>query len=575
MDINIEVNNKTIQAKRDDTILTALQRNGIKIPTLCNIQNFSPTGACRMCVVELEGKENLVPACSYPVSEWMKIKTHSNRVIRARQTIIEMLLANHPDDCLYCSKNGSCELQNLAKELHIDERHLIDKDIKQQIDQSSPSITYDTSKCILCSRCVRICEEVQHVSTIDFCGRGNSSSIKTAMDRGFNLSNCIFCGQCIRVCPTGALHERNQLNEVLEALQDSANTLVAQYDSTAAVSLSESFGIRMAKNISGLLNNALRKIGFDAIFDSGFGADLAIIEHASELQERIEENKPLPLLSSTCPSWVKYVEQWYPDLIPHLSACKSPQLITGSLIKNYWAQQEGINAKNIVSVAITSCTAKKFEIQREEVMQKGGLTDVDIVLTTRELIELLRITGIDIANINEESADTPMNTRSFTGKLIDTGGGLTEGVIRTFAHNLGYSEQDESIIKQLRGLKNHKETTITFNETSYHLGAFSTLEKARSIMAQIQDNTSPYHMVEMMTCVGGCLGGGGQPFNTDLKLIKARLKSLYKPESFDMINTAYQNPIVNELYENYLGDRTTEKYKRMLHTRYKQRNVLL
>lgn len=387
MIFDIEVNNKIIKARKGETILSALNRNGIKVPTLCFMEDLLPTGACRICVVEVEGQDNLVPSCAQPVEEWMKIKTHSPKVIKARKTIVELLLSNHPDDCLYCERNGNCELQKLSIELNVLERRISGRKGNQKADRSGSSMVRDPKKCILCGRCVRVCEEIVGVTAIDFIKRGNHCEITTSFEKGINLSSCINCGQCIMVCPTGALYERDHLPEIVDSLNNPSKHVVIQYSPTISVSLAEEFGVKAGKDINGMLNAALRKIGFNKVFDCSFGADINTIEAANQLVDRIKTNQKLPMFSSCCPAWVKYAEQTHPELIPNLSTTKSPQQMMGALIKSYYAENHDIAPENIYTVAVMPCIAKKFEAQREEMTHKG-ITDVDAVLTTRELARL-------------------------------------------------------------------------------------------------------------------------------------------------------------------------------------------
>jgi len=371
MVFNIEVNNKIIKARRGDTILETLRRNGITVPVLCNMEGFTPTGACRICVVEVEGRNDLVPSCSQPVEEWMKIHTHSPRVINARRTIVEMLLSSHPDDCLYCIRNGNCELQDLAQELGIRERKL--PVVKRQVkkDPSSSSVHRDPAKCILCGRCVRVCKDRIGVSTFDFIGKGMKTTVGPTFNNRLNVSNCINCGQCIMVCPTGALHEKDNIAQVQSALQDPEKHVVVQISPTVSVSLAEEFNIRTGKELDGLLVAILRKMGFDRIFKTAFAADIMLLRVVDELADRLERNERLPMFSSDCPAFVKFMEQSHPDLLPHLSVSKSPQQIMGSLIKHHYARDQKVKGEKIVSVSLMPCTAKKFEAQREEFTVKG------------------------------------------------------------------------------------------------------------------------------------------------------------------------------------------------------------
>ena len=430
----IQVNNKKIKAEKGETILAALNRNGIIIPTLCRMKEFTPTGACRMCVVEVEGRERLVTACSQPVEEWMKIRTHSPRVIQARKTIVELLLSNHPDDCLYCDRNLNCELQRLSEELNIRERRIRGRKIKPRLDQSSPAIVRELSKCILCGRCVRVCEEVITATTLDFINKGRATHVGPAMDRDFNFSSCIHCGQCVIVCPTGALHEKHNITEVQEYLNKPDIIKVIQYSPLVTAGIAEELGMRYTRDFDRILNSVLRRIGFDKVFTTGTGTDLCITEIAGQLSARIEQKSDTPLYISACPAWVKYAEQFIPSLIPQLSTVKSPQQITGALVKTLVADQSGVKPEQIFSVSATPCMAMKFEARRDGMMRKG-ISDVDSVLTVRELARLIRLYGIDITNVEEEPADEPLSGRSSSAVLAEVSGGMAEGVLRLFYYS--------------------------------------------------------------------------------------------------------------------------------------------
>ena len=457
----IEVNNKKIKAEKGESILSALNRNGIIIPTLCRMKEFSPTGACRMCVVEVEGRDRLVTACSQPVEEWMKIMTHSPRVIIARKTIVELLLSNHPDDCLYCDKNLSCELQSLAEELNIRERRIRGRNIKPRLDQSSPAIVRELSKCILCGRCVRVCEEVITATSLDFINKGRETHVGAAMDRDFNFSSCIHCGQCVLVCPTGALHEKHNITEVQEYLNNPDIVKVIQYSPMVTAGIAEELGMRYNREFDRILNAILRRIGFDKVFTTGTGTDICITEIVYQLSEIIENKINTPLYISACPSWIKYVEQFLPSLIPQLSTVKSPQQITGVLIKTLVADQLGVKPEGIFSVSATPCMAMKFEARRDGMMRKG-ISDVDSVLTVRELARLIRLYGIDATNIKQEPADEPLAGRSSSAMLAEVSGGLAEGIIRAFYYQKLNKEADKQIFKKLR-------SGGTFRETKFRL----------------------------------------------------------------------------------------------------------
>ena len=574
MFIEIEVNGKKIKANKGDTILETLFNNGIKVPTLCRMDGFSPTGACRMCVVEVEGKSGLIPSCSYPVEESINIRTHSPRVIRARKMLVELLLSNHPDDCLYCIRNGNCELQDLAVELNVRERRISGEKLKVNSDYSSSGIIRDPAKCILCGRCVRVCEEILDVSTFDFINRGNKTAIATSMNKDLNFSNCINCGQCIMTCPTGALHEKTNFDIVQDMINNPDITVVAQYSPSIAVSLSEELGLRSSKDISGIIVAALKRIGFNKVFDTSFGSDLSVYEQSAELADRIKHNENLPMLSSCCPGWIKHMEQSHPDMIDNVSTSKSPQQMIGSMIKSYFAEKENISPDKIFSVSIMPCTAKKFEAQREEMTHKG-VSDIDVVLTTRELVKLIHLYGIDIHSLDEDISDSPFNTRSSAGKMNAVTGGLSESIARTLAFHITGKELPNLKITKLRGFKNRKEVHVKIGKQQIGFAVVSGLKNANDLIKEIRDGKSDIQFVEIMACPGGCINGGGQPFNNNEKELKLRSKIIYDLDDKEAINVAHKNSGVLELYKNFLGEPLSKKCNKFLHTKYNKREVLL
>lgn len=574
MNIDIEVNSKVIRARKGDTILEALRENGIQIPTLCRLDDFTPTGACRLCVVEVEGKDRLIPACSYPVEEWMKIKTHSQRVVEARKMIVELLLSNHPDDCLYCERNGNCELQRLAQELNIRERRISGKKNQAKLDLSSPGLIHDPAKCVLCGRCVRVCEENQSVAALDFISKGNYTSIGTAMEKDLNFSSCIQCGQCILACPTGALHEKSYFDTIQEAINKEEVTVVAQYAPSVSVSLAEEFDIRSGKDLTGIINAALRKIGIDKVFDSSFGADLHTVEEAAELAERLDKEEHMPMLSSTCPAWIKYIEQAHPDLLPYLSTVKSPEQITGSVIKTYCVQSQDRNQNDIFSIAIVPCPAKKFEAQRQEMTSKG-IADVDAVMTTRELAKLIKLYGIDIASIEPEETDEPFSKSSSAGRLSASLGGGAEAMLRTLQYYLNKKDFTTPKISKLRGTKYSKQTKVKLGNYQLNVAAVSPMDNMEPLIAEIKKGKSPYHYIEVMACPGGCVNGGGQPFSDDDKAVKSRAKAIHALDDKSALRFAHKNPVVKDFYDKYFGNPNSNEARKILHTNYSQREVLL
>ena len=574
MDFQIEVNNKKLEAKRGETILDVLNRNGIRVPTLCHMKDMIPTGSCRMCVVELENTGRLVPSCSFPASPEMKIKTHSTRVIEARKTIVELLLSNHPDDCLYCVRNENCELQSLSREHHVNERRIKGKKNNFSLDRSSASLVRDPDKCILCGRCVRVCEEVMGVSAIDFIGRGSKTHIGTAYDGGLNTSSCINCGQCIMVCPTGALYEKSHYGEVLEALNNPAKKVVVQYAPAISVSIAEALRMKAGEDINGLLNAVLRKMGFDYIFDTTFSADLTIMEESAELIHRIVNGETMPMFTSCCPAWVKYAEEFAPEFLPNVSSCKSPQQMLGAVIKSYFAEMEGIKPEDIYSVSIMPCTAKKFEAQRTSMTRKG-LTDVDAVLTTRELVDLIRMYGIQVDQLEPEGADSPMGTRSSAGKLFGASGGVMEAALRTAYFKLTGKEMAQLRVNEIRGLNGRKETRMQIGDLELGIAVVSGMANAKKLLDEIRNGRNDLHFIEVMACPGGCIAGGGQRIGAGVEAIRARLQSLYTIDENAPIKVSHQNPEIQEIYKNFLGEPLGHHSHELLHTGYKEREEVL
>jgi iron-only hydrogenase group A len=570
--IGLTINGKPVQARLGETILSVAKKAGIRIPTLCHMEGLPPTGACRICVVEIGDQGRLVPSCSFPVSEGMRVQTHSLEALNARRTIVELLLAGHPDDCLYCVRNGECELQTLARELGIRQRRFRGNRNRFDLDVSSPSIVRDPEKCILCGKCVRVCEEIQGVAAIDFIGRGNGTSVGCAFNEGINVSSCVYCGQCITVCPTGALSEKVDTDRVLAALQDPDMVVVAQHAPSISVTLAEEFGMKPGKDIAGPLHAVLRMMGFDMVFDTSFSADLTVMEEATELVDRVRSGGVLPMLTSCSPGWIKFMEEFYPDLVGNLSTCRSPQQMMGAVIKSYWADQRGLDPKKVFSVAIMPCTAKKFEAGRPE-MSRNGVPDVDAVLTTRELAGLIRAFGIDLASVDGEPADNPFGERSSAGKMFGSSGGVMEAAVRTAHFLITGRELKEPKIDSLRG-EGTREVHLDAGGVELGVAVVSGLANARVILDRIRAGGSGLHFVEIMTCPGGCIAGGGQPTGADPALIAARLKALHRIDSTAPLRTAHGNRSVARLYREFLGEPCGPRSHTLLHTAYHGREVL-
>ncbi len=572
--MNIEVNGNPIQAEEGETILTAVRRAGVDVPTLCHLGDLEPSGACRICVVEVEGKPGLVPSCAFPVADGMKVHTHSSAVLRARKTIVELLLADHPDDCLYCVRNGNCELQNLAEELGVRERRFVGETQRSKQDVSSPSLVRDPDKCILCGRCVRVCEEIQGVAAIDFAERGCNTQVTTAFDDGLNVSSCVNCGQCVMVCPTGALREQSHLKRVQDALVNPNAYLVVQHAPSISVSLAEEFGMKPGTDVNEKMTAALRALGFDSVFETSFGADLTIMEEASELLHRVNHGGTMPMMTSCSPAWIKYVEQFYPEFMDNLSTCKSPQQMLGAIVKSFYARQTGIDPDKIVSIAVMPCTAKKFEAQRPE-LSHDGRQDVDAVITTRELARLLRMRGINLDEMPPEHADSPLGERSTAGKIFGATGGVMEAAVRTAHYLATGNEMNNLNLQSVRGLEGLKEATVNINGIELNVGVANGLGSAKEILKAMKDGRKNLDFLEVMSCPGGCIGGGGQPLNPSVERLRSRMQRLYSIDRNEKLRTSHSNPSIQRLYRDFLGEPLGETSHELLHTSYRERQDVI
>jgi len=589
--INLKINGLDLKVDSGTTILEAAKKLNFRIPTLCHHQDLCVAGNCRVCLVEQVGSRTLVAACAQPVTEGMEINTNSLSVRTARKHIIELLLSEHNADCTKCYKNGQCELQTLANEYSVGDHIFLDliEDHKSMIDISSPSIMKDDSKCIRCLRCVRTCEELQGVHALAVAKKGSEQKISTFLNKPMDEVVCTNCGQCINRCPTGALVERNNIEDVWNAISDPKKHVVVQTAPAVRVALGEALGIDAGQRVTGKMVSALRRIGFDSILDTDFTADLTILEEGTELLTRLKDvlvnNKTdvaLPLTTSCSPGWIKFIEHIYPEFLKNVSTCKSPQQMFGALVKTYYAQKRKIDPRNIVSVSIMPCTAKKFEANRPE-MRSSGFKDVDFVLTTRELARMIRQAGIDFQRLEDSNYDTIMGESTGAGVIFGATGGVMEAALRT-AYEIvtGREVPFENLnIIPVRGMKGVKEASIKIEgcveEWKFLEGVelkcaiAHGLVNAREIMKKVKSGKANYHFIEIMACPGGCLGGGGQPIPTNAIIRAKRARAIYEEDMGKPKRKSHENTEVIQIYKDFLGAPNSKKSHELLHTHYTER----
>lgn len=574
--VKLTIDGKEVEVNEGITVLQAAKQIGIDIPTLCFLKDVNQAGECRICIVEIEGRRGFVPSCRTIVEEGMKIKTNTIELNEARRIILDLILSAHHRDCLTCVRNGNCELQALANKFGVTEIHYEGQKEKAFIDEISPSIVRDNSKCIMCKRCVATCKNVQKVGAIDVAGRGFHSRIAAENDESLNNVNCTFCGQCIEACPVGALKEKDETATVWRKLRDKDTFVVVQTAPAVRAALGEEFGMPIGTCVTGKMVTALKRLGFDKVFDTNTGADLTIVEEANELIERLNDKEAvLPMITSCSPGWVRYIEMNYPEQLDHLSSCKSPHEMFGSILKSYYAKKMGIDPEKMYVVSVMPCIAKKFEKVREE-LKNDGLANVDSVITTRELARMIKQAHIDLSLLEDSEFDNPIGEATGAGAIFGTTGGVMEAALRTAYEKVTGEELKKLEFEEVRGKEGIKKSTIKMGEKEIKVAVAHGLANAQEILEEIKKGKADYQFVEIMACPGGCIMGGGQPIvsskkRNDIDVRKARASALYKIDEQSKIRKSHENPYIKELYEEFLETPGSYRAHKYLHTTYKKR----
>ena len=577
--IKMTINNRVVEAEEGQTILEAAKEHGIHIPTLCYLKDVTGTGACRVCQVEVEGQARLAAACVYPVREGLVVKTNSQRALDARRRVVELIVSNHSKDCLSCIRNTNCELQKLCQELGVREDAFKGGHTPVTLDQVSPGIVRNTSKCVLCGRCVATCQKVQGLGILGYMNRGFETKVGPVYDKSLADVNCMQCGQCINVCPVGALHEKEEIHNVIEALNDPKKHVIVQTAPAVRASLGEEFGMPIGTRVTGKMVHALKLIGFDKVYDTNFGADVTIMEEGYEFINRLQNEGVLPMITSCSPGWINYVEHEYPELLDHLSTCKSPHMMVGALAKSYYARKNHIDPKDIYVVSIMPCVAKKGEKERVENLT-DGLKDVDSVLTTRELGKLIKMFGVDFKNLNdnEQFDQDLMGEYSGAGVIFGASGGVMEAALRTVVDVLTNQDLDEIEYEAVRGVEGLKEASLQVGKLTVNVAVAQSMSVAKPILEDIKNGVSKYHFIEIMGCPGGCINGGGQSYvnaeirNSGFNFKEARAKALYDEDLSMPARKSHKNTQIQKLYEDFLGKPNSHLAHELLHTTYTKKD---
>lgn len=569
--VNLIIDNQSVSVPEGTTILDAARQTNIRIPTLCHLnlgtlKLDNHVASCRVCVVEVQGRRNLAPSCATPVSEGMRVTTNSRRVLSARRKLLQLMLSNHPMDCLICAKSTDCELQSLAWEFGVNaQAYPHGERAVFPIDKTSGALKRDPSKCIMCRRCETMCNEVQTVGALTAFGRGFNTVVAPAEMQPVVDSSCVYCGQCVSVCPTAALTGVGYINETWNALFDPTKKVVVQIAPAVRVAIGEEFGLPPGQPVTGKLVAGLRRMGFNAVFDTTFGADLTVVEEAHEIIERVTKNENLPILTSCCPGWINFLKYQFPNLEYMPSSCKSPQQMTGAVSKSYYADKMGIAPEDLVMVSVMPCIAKKYEADLPE-HRHGDLRDVDYVITTRELAKMLKESGIDLRYMPDETFDDPLGESTGAGVIFGATGGVLEAALRTLYEEVTGNDLEDVNFTAVRGMAGVREASITLNGRTINVAAASGLGNARKILEKIEAGTSKYDVIEIMACPGGCVNGGGQPYSHDrVEVIEQRIKGLYMIDGWQKVRKSHKNPAVQRLYQDFLGEPGGEKAHELLH----------
>ncbi|MCD6461111.1 iron hydrogenase small subunit [bacterium] len=575
--VTVIIDGEKLNVPAGTSIMHAAEEIGIKVPRLCYHPQLSLEGACRVCIVEVKGIKNFVASCATPVQEGMEVTTTSPSIRQARRDIVELILDNHPKDCQTCERDGNCELQRLAYAMGVRERYFEGVKKHYDLDLSGAAVIRDPNKCILCQRCIRVCEEVQGVSAIGQAYRGFDTVVMPGFNLSFKDSVCVGCGQCINVCPTAAFLEKSSSDKVWEAIENPEIIVIAQFAPSVRAAIGEGFGLPPGHNMQGQTITALRKIGVDIVFDTQFSADLTIMEEASEFIERFTKGGKLPMITSCSSAWMKYVEHFHPAILKHVSTCKSPMSMMSAMTKSFYAQKQAIDPSKIFNLAVMCCTAKKFEAQRPEQTDENGNPYTDAVVTTREFVWMLKSMGIDFINLKPSQPDPILGLSSGAGAIFGTTGGVMEAALRTAYEFITGETLLDIEFNAIRGMKGIKEATINIQGKEIKVAVGHGLKNAKILMEQVEAGTSPYHFIEIMGCPGGCVGGGGQPYAganaipLDEEIIKLRAKALYTIDEKKVIRKSHRNPEIQHIYKEFLGKPLSEVSHKYLHTHYKPR----